>query len=479
MTSPKEQFYIQRIAELESQLKQRDERIAELIKINAELAEQVAKLTDKVAKLSKNSSNSSKPPSSDIVKPPRKTKSNISHNRGGQPGHTKHERTPFTAEEIDEFQIHTLDRCPDCGGKLKEVENAARVVQQVEVAKKPIHIEQHTGLCYWCGHCRKLHYAPMPAHIEKGRLIGPRLTAVIAYMKGGCHCSFSTIRKFLRDIVGVTISRGQLSKLIQKASAAFEQAYNELLEYLPCETKLNVDETGHKENKKRFWTWCFRADAYTLFKIADTRSSRVLLDVLGEDFAGVIGCDYFSAYRKYMKDFDVLVQFCIAHLVRELKYLAGLSDKATANYGQRLLDAMRDMFSIFHKTEEITANSFAKAMQESRKAFLDIALIDVPDSRQAQNLANRFRKHGNAYFQFITTPDIGPTNNLAEQAIRFVVIDRHITQGTRSENGRLWSERIWTVPATCANQGRNAFDFIYQSIQAHFTGQPFPSLLGP
>ena len=264
----------------------------------------------------------------------------------------------------------------------------------------------------------------MPAHIEKGQLIGSRLTATIAYMKGACHCSFSTIRKFLRDVVGVTISRGQLSKLIQKASAAFEQAYQELLEQLPSEATLNVDETGHKENKKRFWTWCFRADAYTLFKIADTRGSRVLIDVLGEDFAGVIGCDYFSAYRKYMKDFDVLIQFCIAHLIRELKYLAGLSDKATANYGQKLLDAMRDMFSIFHKAEELTASSFAKAMEKSRKAFLDIALIDVPGSRQAQNLANRFRKHGDAYFRFITTPGVEPTNNLAEQAIRFVVIDR-------------------------------------------------------
>jgi len=37
---------------------------------------------------------------------------------------------------------------------------------------------------------------------------------------------------------------------------------------------------------------CFRADAYTLFKIADIRGSRVLIDVLGEDFAGAIGCDY-------------------------------------------------------------------------------------------------------------------------------------------------------------------------------------------
>jgi transposase len=465
LTSQKEQFYIQRIAELEKQ-------VAELIKVNAELA-------DKVAKLSKNSSNSSKPPSSDIVKPPRKKKGNGSRNIGGQPGHTKHERTPFATDEIDDFQTHALDACPDCGGKLKEVENAARVVQQVEIVKKPIHIEQHTGLCYWCEHCQKFHYAPMPAHIEKGQLIGPRLTAVIAYMKGGCHCSFSTIRKFLRDVVGITISRGQLNKLIQKASAAFDQAYNELLEHLPNEAKLNVDETGHKENKKRFWTWCFRGDTYTLFKIADTRGSRVLIDVLGEDFAGVIGCDYFSAYRKYMKDFDILIQFCIAHLIRELKYLAGLTDKATADYGQKLLDAMRDMFSIFHKADELTANDFAEAMEESRKAFLSIALNDVPESRQAQNLANRFRTHGEAYFRFITTPGIEPTNNLAEQAIRFVVIDRYITQGTRSENGRAWCERIWTVMATCASQGRNAFDFICQSIQAHFSDQPLPSLLGP
>ena len=203
------------------------------------------------------------------------------------------------------------------------------------------------------------------------------------------------------------------------------------------------------------------------------------VDILGEDFAGVIGCDYFSAYRKYMKDFDVLVQFCIAHLIRDIKYLAGLSDKATANYGQRLLDAIRDMFSIFHNTEEFAGDNFSKAMEESREAFLHIALSDVPDSRQAQNLANRFRKHGKAYFRFITTPGIEPTNNLAEQAIRFVVIDRNITQGTRSENGRAWSERIWTVLATCASQSRNAFDFICQSIQAHFSDQPLPSLLGP
>jgi hypothetical protein len=135
------------------------------------------------------------------------------------------------------------------------------------------------------------------------------------------------------------------------------------------------------------------------------------------------------------------------------------------------------MFAIFHRKEQITDETFVKAMNNSRQTFLADALTDVPQTRQAQNLANRFRKYGDAYFRFITKADIEPTNNLVEQAIRFVVIDRHVTQGTRGEKGRAWCERIWTVLATCAVQGRCAFNFIYQSIQAHFCNQPAPTLL--
>ena len=70
-----------------------------------------------------------------------------------------------------------------------------------------------------------------------------------------------------------------------------------------------------------------------------------------------------------------------------------------------------------------------------------------------------------------------PTNNVAEQAIRFVVIDRHVNQGTRSAAGRQASERLWTVIATCRLQGRSAFDFILEAVRAYFCGRPAPSLL--
>ena len=73
---------------------------------------------------------------------------------------------------------------------------------------KPIRIDEHRGLAYCCESCQKVHYAPLPPEVQKGGLFGPELTAVVAYMMGICHASFSTIRKFLRDVLGVTVSRG-------------------------------------------------------------------------------------------------------------------------------------------------------------------------------------------------------------------------------------------------------------------------------
>ena len=352
----------------------------------------------------------------------------------------------------------------------------ARVVQQVEIVERPVEIVEHRAEACWCRRCRKVVHAPLPAAVRKGGLLGAQLTALVGYLKGVCHASFSTIRKFFRDVLNIPISRGQLAKVIGKVSAALGHAYEELRWRLPEEPRLNVDETGHKDNGKAHWTWCFRAEWYTLFKIDSSRGSEVLIEMLGREFNGVLGCDYFSAYRKYMKEFSVEVQFCLAHLIRDVKFLIGLPDKLTRVYGERVLDALRALFRVIHRRETMTPERFQRALEKARGDVIAAALW-APRRRQAQNLAQRFRLHGEAYFRFITTPGVEPTNNLAEQAMRFVVIDRRITQGTRSERGRQWCERIWTTIATCTQQGRSAFEFLHDTITAHFHGRLTPSLL--
>jgi len=442
----------------------------------AELRAKVADLEAKLAKAQKDSGNSSKPPSSDIVKPPR-PKGKRKRKRGGQPGHPRHERPPFEVDQVDECLQYCWPRCPDCGGPVEASAEPPDVIQQVEIIVKPTKVTEHRGMPCWCGRCRKTHYAPIDEAVRRAGLVGPRLTALIAFLKCGCHCSFSTIRKFLRDVVGLSISRGQLAKLCAKVSDSLQVTYELLLKLLPTQAQLNVDETGHKDNGEAFWTWCFRAPLFTLFKISPSRGSDVLLEVLGTEFDGVLGCDYFSAYRKYMGDCNVLVQFCLAHLIRDVKFLTTHPDARNHAYGRRLLDALRALFALIHRRPQLSATRFALELEDAGNLLRGEAIWRVPHTAQAQAIARRFEKHGDSYVRFITTPGIEPTNNLAEQAIRFVVLDRHVTQGTRGETGQRWSERVWTVLATCAQQTRSAFSFLCDAVSAFFQGVNGPTLV--
>src|ERR1035437_572707 len=92
-------------------------RIAELEKRVVELETENTSLKNEVARLKKNSSNSSKPPSSDIVKPPKPVPPHGGKQKiGGQPGHERHLRAPFTSAQIDRVALHTLTPRRERGG---------------------------------------------------------------------------------------------------------------------------------------------------------------------------------------------------------------------------------------------------------------------------------------------------------------------------------------------------------------------------
>jgi transposase len=462
--------------------KKSPKRCAGCGKLQAEIASlraTVAQLQEKLAAAQKDSRTSSKPPSSDIVKPapPPPPAGESKRVRGGQPGHPLQTR-PLLPEEMVNggVHVHVPEICPDCGRGLRALDLGRPAVQQIDLETVPLRIVEHQSGAAWCADCQKIHYGALPSGIERGGLVGPRLTTLIAYLKGACHASYTTVRKFLRDVVGVTLSRGLLAKVINKVSQVLDAPYEELLLQLPLQAYLNADETGHRECGQQWWTWCFRASVYTLFKIEPTRSSAVLLDVLGTEFAGVLGCDYFASYRKYMGDCGILVQFCLAHFIRDVKFLTTLPDARDRCFGEQLRAALRELFGVIHQHAVLQPAFLRIRLQALRERIVALAQA-APPTRHSQNLATRLRKHGSCYFTFISTPGVEPTNNLAEQAIRFVVIDRRITQGTRGDKGRRWCERIWTVIASCAQQGRSVFEYLCAAVTAWFEHTAAPSLL--
>src|SRR3954454_5721703 len=193
-------------------------KCARLQRENEELRAHVRQLEEQLAEARKDSSTSAKPPSSDIVKPPKPAPDPNAPPRsiGGQPGHTPHFRAPFPPEQVTNTIPHHLSHCPDCGQALEETPLPPRVVQQIDLQPLTFTVEEHHSHTGWCPRCGKTYAAPLPRHVDQGGLHGPPLTALVAYLKGACHASFSTVRKFFRDVLRLPLSRGYLAKVIDK-----------------------------------------------------------------------------------------------------------------------------------------------------------------------------------------------------------------------------------------------------------------------
>ncbi len=452
--------------------------------LQARIAEQekrIAELEAQLAAANKNSRNSSKPPSSDITNPKRNG-SRKKRRIGGQKGHPKYESN-LTIDDADHVVSYHADQLSENLGRalVSAPGVEPRILFQHELVDKPVELTAYVSYPYMDAETGEVIFAPFPREVEAAGVLGPRLTAFAACLKGGIHASYTGTEKVL-GFLGADVCRATICNKIKKVAAALGFAYGELLAALPAQDRMNVDETGHKDHPfdkptdhKKHWIWVFAAPFFTVFKIFGSRSTDALREVLGENCAAMIGADFYSAYKCFMKEANIKIQFCWAHLIRDIKFLAESSDKVTANYGDRLLELCRKIFRLQHRRDELGETVFRRRMKRLKESFL--ATGRSSRASGAQDMVKRLKEYGEEYFLFLENPQIEPTNNLAEQQVRHCVIDRRITQGTRGIAGQRWCECIWSVLATSARQQRDAFAFVAESVRTFYTGQPQPSLL--
>jgi len=143
---------------------------------------------------------------------------------------------------------------------------------------------------------------------------GPGAPAgLITHLTVGLRIPRRGIEQLLATALSIEISLGSTQKLIEESSEALAATCQELERQLPQEPVLNSDETGWRSMGDRRWLWALVASSFVFFTVAATRSSQVLVHLLGTVFAGILCSDRFGAYLKYHKG---RAQFCWAHLKR-------------------------------------------------------------------------------------------------------------------------------------------------------------------
>lgn len=433
---------------------------------------QLKEIEELKEKLNTNSDNSSKPPSTELFKSHKKNKNK--KKRGGQPGHPGFTRNLLPENEVDHIEKHQPPEQCGCGGDIKVSTDYSRhQVHEIPLVKTVV--TEHQLLYGCCKDCGKRHQAELPKGVPTG-MLGPYLLALIATLTSDYKMSKRDITRFLMDFYSLSICIATVKRAEETVSAALANPVNEAKEYIKLQEIVNCDETSHAECGKKMWTWVAIASTVAVFLIASTRSKKVAKELLGVAFKGILGSDRYSAYLWIAANFR---QICWAHLKRDFKKISERTGKSKW-IGLRLLVYTNRMFHYWHKVRDgkITREQFKKLMEPIRhKVELLLIAGTQVENLKTQGTCFAILKIKAALWTFIDKIGIEPTNNIAEQVLRKMVIWRKVSFGTWSVNGTLYLERVMTVVATCRLQNRSVYGFLRDAIQAHLGGKESPSLL--
>jgi transposase len=419
--------------------------------------------------------NSSLPPSTEHphAKPKRKP-TGKKRKQGGQPGHKRHTRELIPSEQCTSVTNCYPDACRRCGGHLQDDDTEPKRHQVWDLPPiEPIvdEYQLHRGHCPCCGITTR---AELPAGVPAGQC-GPRLAAFTGLLMGHFRQSKRRTSMFLGDLLNIPCSPAWTVKIQNLVSHAVAGSYEQLRGELEKQPQLFVDESPTKEKQSKAWLWVAVAKTFAVFGIFGNRSRESLVSLVG-DYSGVIlNCDRAKMYLDGKR-----LQWCWAHLKRDIQKLIDSQDNQIKRLGHDLMRQQRLLFEHWrrYKSSEITWRGFQQLAGPIRTEFNGLLLRgSFSGNAKLMGFCDELWPRKEHLWKFTQVEGIEPTNNTAERALRPAVIYRKLSFGTQSAAGSRYLERLLTISETCRLQNRNAYQYLIQAMEAKFKGKAAPSLL--
>ena len=444
------------------------------------LQQQVVTLDERVSAVEertrRSSRNSSQPPSSDPPNAPAPPQGRRSgRTRGGQPGHEGHGRPLLPPGQVDRVVEAKPAACGGCGHPLPGTDPHPARHQVTEVPPvRPVVTEyrRHTLRCLGCGAATA---ADWPAGMPPGSF-GPRVAATVAYLTGRCGVSPRDAQELLATLYRVEAGLGSIAALEAQVSAALATPVAEAQAFVREQPVVNADETSWRERTRRCWVWAAVTAAVTVFLLRPSRSGACARELLGRDFAGIIGSDRYSGYAWLA---PARRQVCWAHLVRDFTAAAERGGASKA-LGTACLDLADRLFAAWYRLRDGTLDRATLALlvaplQAELHALL--ATGAAIGHAKTRHLCENLLALEPALWTFVTSSDVEPTNNSVERALRRAVLWRLRSFGTQSAAGSRFVERILTAVTTLRQQQRGVLEYLTTATAAATAGLPILSLL--
>ena len=440
----------------------------------------VERLEGEVRELRRDSDNSSLPPSADPGAGKRRRKGKRSpRNPGAQPGHPGSGRGLLPIEQVAEVIEHLPESCAQCGHSLADrpARGPIRRHQVAELPETAVAVTEHRLCRRRCPDCGALTQAELPPEIPASASAPgfrePSPPSPRAFGSPAARWPISAASSS-----GSQIAVGSVDAVLQRQGIALREPQKRLCDAVRSAPVLCVDETGWKQAGERRFLWGAFADRAAVLRVAPSRHREEAEELLGSSTEAIVSSDRWWAYDHLD---PARRQVCSVAPSARLSLPRRESDRRPERVRRGLSGGRRERVSAWrafqHSGDRRALRREIAPLERELRALCEARKRKSAKTRYHRGLARNLIKVWPALWNFIEAEGVEPTNNRAERGLRHAVIYRKLSQGNRSAQGALATERLLSAAISCRLQRRSLFAYLVEVTEASIRGQPRPALV--
>jgi transposase len=414
-----------------------------------------------------------------------------------RPGHGRNGVDKYpgaTFITVGHSTLQHKDACPGCvNGHVYDLNDPRLILRVVAVA--PFQATVHELQRLRCSLCGELFTAEAPEGIGDEKF-DASVASMVAQLKYGSGMPWYRIEK-LQAQMGVPLPSGTQCDLVKKAAKAMEPVHEELNRLAAQGEVLNHDDTGVRildaverpadqdQDRTGLHTTGIVSKLgehlIALFKTGPKHAGENMGDLLSLRLANlaapILMSDALAANKpKLKRGLELLLANCLTHgrrqfvdifdsfpdqcqyVILELSLVYFYDEQA------RELGLDPDQRLAFHQQH-------SKPVMDRLKKWLDTQLTNEAENRVEPNSGlgkaiNYLRNHWEKLTLFLRHPGAPVDNNIAERALKRVVLHRKNALFFKTQRGAQMGDLYMSLIHTCELNGINAFQYM-TDLQRH------------
>src|SRR4051794_9349268 len=380
-------------------------------------------------------------------------------------------RTLPTPDQWTEPPIEV--RLPDpagscCGEPLQEHRVDLAAITDLPPQPRPV-VQPYRVWVYRCPACETTVRAPHPdlAPDQFGATahrMGPRVMAAAHATHYGLGVPVRKVPAVLRLYAGVQLTQSAITQdASRRASGPIGTRYQALRDGIPKADVVYTDDTGWRVGGERAHLMIFETDTATVFQVRDRHRNEEVREVIGDDYAGGLVTDRGKSYDAREVE-GVKQQKCISHALRSINEVLETKRGRAHHFGARLKKLLKEGLELWHEYHDHRGQLTrferrARSPQEAVTRHLKPRRLVDADNQRLLDEFGRHHTRGNL-LRFLDDPRVEPTNNISERGSRFAVIQRKVSQCSKTAGGAEAFAAFASVIKTAMRQGLDVVEWL-------------------